>query len=534
MSILASETATLDTELDRLRTELTQLQQEAARRGLIVTPPHLPPEFSWRPQPKQTRFLEACGMLPFFEGARPREPICRFIGFGGAAGSSKTHGALGLLIAACYAFPGCSVGYFRRKFPELEGADGAIEQTRQMLLGVPGAKYNSTHHRWLFDNGSALFFCHCQYDANKRDYQSQQFDIINFDEATHFTWSIIDYLLTRNRATVEGPWAFAAFESNPGNIGHSWFRQLFIDSGNATEVNLATTPSGAIEPTWFLPATVEDNPKQLERDPDYIRKLESRDPDTVRALRWGDWDIAAGLFFARSWRAVARGEAEPHVIPDFAVPAHWPLYGSVDYGHHPRTPDEKPFVYGLYAQSEFGRIYRIDEVAAAHWDALRQIAAIKELEARYPGVVRYRVGCPSMFVSQQAGGPTIAAIYGAPGNDLAVTAPHTDRIGGWERCRLWLADGPDGRPMFQSFARCKHFNRQVPAVPVDEHRRDDIDRDAEDHAVEEWSHLLLTRSPPARTTLDDRPKTEEELEDEEARKREREPGLDSHRGSPYY
>lgn len=40
----------------------------------------------WQPQPKQLKFLRACGLAHPFDGGEPRKPLAELIGYGGAAG----------------------------------------------------------------------------------------------------------------------------------------------------------------------------------------------------------------------------------------------------------------------------------------------------------------------------------------------------------------------------------------------------------------------------------------------------------------
>jgi hypothetical protein len=428
------------------------------------------------------------------DGARPTEPVTRLIGYGGAAFGGKTDADLGLSFIYAWAHPGCHIAFFRRKFSELEGPDGAIQRSQTLYYPVPGMQYNDSKHRWTFPNGSRLQFCHCQNEKDRFDYQSSQIDLLIIDEATHFTWRIIDYLLTRNRASVDGTWPFCLMTTNPGGIGHAWYRKLFIDAGAFNTINEAETPNEQIERTYFIPARLEDNPIGRERDPEYEKKLEARDEQTQLALRYGVWDIATGIFFS-TWRSLPRDGKHPHVIEPIPIQPYWRLYGSVDYGHNPRFPGEKPFVYGLYAMADDGHCYRIDELAGAGWGVETQIEKIRELEAKYaPLRISHRSGCPSMFTEQKKGSPTVAEDYGAAG--VFVEPSHTDRVNGHARCRQWLLDAPDGRPWFMSFSTCRHFNAQVTEVIIDEDNPEDIDEDCEEHAIEEWRHFLMSRPVP--------------------------------------
>ena len=194
----------------------------------------LRPSEIWQPQAKQAALLQLAGLDLALYGGPVRPAVCECIGYGGAGFGGKTEGLLGLALVACMAIPGVKIGFFRRKFTELEGSDGAIERSHA-LYGRAGGHYNDQKHTWFFgkddEKGTApaLRFCHCQYELDAQDYQSAAFDILLIDEATNFSWYIIDHLIARNRPSKASkiPKVFRVMTANPGGIGHSWYMQIF-------------------------------------------------------------------------------------------------------------------------------------------------------------------------------------------------------------------------------------------------------------------------------------------------------------------
>jgi hypothetical protein len=193
----------------------------------------------WQPQPKQRQLLEICGLSDALEGGPVHPAMAGIIGYGGAAGGGKTEGMVGLALVALDQIPGVKIAYFRRTFGELEDSDGPIERT-QFLYPKIGGEYNASKHVWKFGRSKgkedwnagsapALRFNHCQYEKDVQLYQSAAFDILLIDEATHFSWKIIRYLLTRNRISGHSklPKPFAVMCSNPGGEGHMWYKQIF-------------------------------------------------------------------------------------------------------------------------------------------------------------------------------------------------------------------------------------------------------------------------------------------------------------------
>jgi hypothetical protein len=198
------------------------------------------PSDFWSPQPKQAQLLEVCGLLDALNGGVVKPAICECIGYGGAAFGGKTEGLLGIGLVACLMISGVKVGYFRRKYTELEGSDGPIERSLE-IFSRAGARYNQTKHVWTFGkdedgegDGAALRFCHCHNENDVYSYQSWAFDILLVDEATLFSWFIVDFLITRNRVSKYSkiPHPFRVMTANPGGVGHSWYMQLFGIGGD--------------------------------------------------------------------------------------------------------------------------------------------------------------------------------------------------------------------------------------------------------------------------------------------------------------
>ena len=63
----------------------------------------------------------------------------------------------------------------------------------------------------------------------------------------------------------------------------------------------------------------------MEKDPDYIRRLESLPYELREAWLNGNWDVMAGQYFSEWDRAV-------HVCDPFMIPDHWRRYVTMDYG----------------------------------------------------------------------------------------------------------------------------------------------------------------------------------------------------------
>jgi len=200
----------------------------------------------------------------------------------------------------------------------------------------PGATFNGSENRWTFPGGATLRFNHCKEENDKYDYQGDEFQLVGFDELTHFTRSQYLEIATRIRSADPGLPRFLRSTSNPGGIGHEWVLERWGAWLNpdfeAEGLTVRRTPGGRRLPParpgeilWvkrqgdrdifvprgtprarsrqFIPAALTDNPALLREDPDYEVRLDDLDPVRRAQLKGGDWMVkpSAGLYFQRSW-----------------------------------------------------------------------------------------------------------------------------------------------------------------------------------------------------------------------------------------
>src|SRR5690606_15470612 len=113
---------------------------------------------NWYPQPRQLKFLRACGLSHPFDGGEARKPVADMIGFGGAAGGGKSDANLGAAIIFALSFPRSVIGIFRRTYPQLAGPGGIIWRSHELLTGI--ANWKASERKWVFPNGSIIQFSH--------------------------------------------------------------------------------------------------------------------------------------------------------------------------------------------------------------------------------------------------------------------------------------------------------------------------------------------------------------------------------------
>jgi hypothetical protein len=455
----------------------------------------------WKPQPRQMKFLRACGLSHPFEpedenGKKPppRAPVAKVIGYGGAAGGGKSDALLGVGIIACLTFLGCRVGYFRRKYTQLEGPGGAIMRSFELLSSSLGAKaYNGKLRRWTFPGGGIFQFCYLDREDDVFNYQSQQFDVLLFDESTQFSWSQISYMQTRIRASRKGIVTFTAMATNPGNIGHSWFKANFVNAGEAETPHNVEIEEGKYATHIFIPAKLSDNHILEQRDPTYRKNLENQPELIRRQLLEGDWDVAEGLAFSE-WRAIK------HVCEPFHIPDEWIRFRSLDWGY------AKPYHVGWYAVDFDGRMYMYRELYG--WGGKPDVGtkedpedvAIKIIEMEQGENIRYAVADDAIFGSRQDNSPTIAeqfqvAFGHRATNWIPVGKGPRSRISGKLELhhRLkWKAEDTQP-PMLVIFNNCKHIIRTLPNLILDDDNPEDVDTSLEDHAYDSLRYSAMSR-----------------------------------------
>ena len=235
---------------------------------------------------------------------------CREAFYGGAAGGGKS----AALLADALKYvdtPGYAALILRRTYPELEGSEGLIFQALEWL-GPTDARWNAEQHRWTFPSGAVLQFGHVKAETDKTNYQGQAYQTVCFDELTHFTETIYDYIAfsrARRRMTLKraGIPIRARSASNPGGIGHGWVKKRFIDERK--------------EGVVFIPAKVADNPGLDVAE--YAESLGNLG-ETLRAqLLDGDWGAFEGMAYTIT---------DAHIVEPFEIPRQWERFESMDYG----------------------------------------------------------------------------------------------------------------------------------------------------------------------------------------------------------
>jgi hypothetical protein len=222
--------------------------------------------------------------------------------YGGAAGGGKTEWLLHYALDQMLAHPFNRGALFRRVFPSLERT---LIPRSKTIYPKHGGKYNANSHTWTFPNGSVLEMASLQYEDTVLDHQGTEYGFIGFEEITEFLASQVDYMIGRLRAPGPGIRPHLAGTANPGGKGHVWVKRRWVkpkpDDYVGSEIPLpfeVWTPKPSLEnpepnSRVFVPATIEDNPILLARDPGYrsrLRALAGSNKALLKAMEHGDWD----------------------------------------------------------------------------------------------------------------------------------------------------------------------------------------------------------------------------------------------------
>ena len=107
----------------------------------------------------------------------------RFIAYGGARGGGKTWAVREKADVLPHRYPGINILIVRRTYPEL--LQNHILPMQLELSGL--AHWNDKQKRFIFPNGSNIWFGYCSAERDVLRYQGQEYDIIFIDEATQLT-----------------------------------------------------------------------------------------------------------------------------------------------------------------------------------------------------------------------------------------------------------------------------------------------------------------------------------------------------------
>lgn len=443
--------------------------------------------FDYKPTAKQRKFHES----------RANEVL-----YGGAAGGGKSYAICWDAFVRCMKYPGTSAYLFRRTFPELEQT---LIKTMRMIVPETLGKYYASNHEMQFVNGSVARFAHLSDESDVIKYQGAEIQWLYFDELTHFSEGMYNYIKTRLRAPKRlGVHPCVRSASNPGGPGHGWVKARFVDSTDVGQHTVVKTfdikgADGQMKTLRsvceYIPATVLDNPHIDEL---YIAELEQKPAKLRDALLLGKWDAFEGQAFPEFVNDPEhyRDGLYTHVIEPFDIPLHWTRYVSFDHGF------SRPFSFGAWAVDPDGRVYRYKELYGCKkgeanvglmltpGEIAARLADWLEPEFR-EGLHITGIADPAIW--DESRGTCVEEQIRKVFSGVIFRKGDNTRMPGKMQVHERMRFDEDGRPMMYVFNTCTDFIRTIPTLCYDDHKVEDIDTAGEDHIYDETRYFLMSR-----------------------------------------
>lgn len=393
--------------------------------------------------------------------------------FGGAAGGGKSYGQTVDAFLFALKYPGSKQLLLRRTFAELDKS-----LIRTVLSWYPRAifSYNSSAHVGRFSNGSCIDFGYCATENDVYQYQSAEYDVIRFDELTHFTEAQYVYLISRVRGANGFPKQIKS-STNPGGVGHQWVKSRFVDPSPPNEEFVGDDGMSRI----FIPSLLDDNTFLMKSDPQYKARLEALPERDKKALLYGDWNIFDGQYFPEFSRDV-------HVSRPFPIPKEWRRYRAFDYGL------DRLACYWIAIDSA-RTVYVYKELCES--DLPISTACERIIEMNGEDDIYLTLAPPDMWSRSQETGRSKASLFNEYG--VEVTKSSNNREAGWLAIKELLKVDTNGIAKLVIFDTCTELIKCLPALQVDPKRPTDCATEPHDitHAPDGLRYFAVFWAYPA-------------------------------------
>lgn len=425
----------------------------------------------WQPHPKQKKALE-----------RPELEIL----YGGARGGGKTDAGIVWLLHKIKN-PRLRALIIRRNSDDLRDW---VDRANQ-LYSTQGAIKSGNPPEFRWPGGAIFRTGHLKDDQAYTKYQGHEYQRMLIEELTQIpTEESYLRLLASCRSTVPTIKPQVFLTTNPGNIGHAWVKERFIDpSPESTPFKDKTSGRTRI----FIKSTIDDNPTLTEADPDYAKSLDAlkdTNPELYRAWRHGDWDIFTGQVFKEFRR-------DRHVIDRIVPRQDMPHFLWMDWGY---TAPFAAYASALIKMKDNSTGTVFNRVVTYHeWYGIEKIpdewASIIYKSA--PRKMTRALVDPSMLNTQTDGSIAIGDLMIRKWRELnkgklwlPMKRGNNKRNSQVATIKNWLSTAPDGMPHWLITGNCVNLIRTLPMLVYDEHKVEEIDTDQEDHGADSCSYGL--------------------------------------------
>ena len=390
----------------------------------------------------------------------------RFTAYGGARGGGKSWALRRKLIAMCLRYDGITCLLIRRTLPELK-TNHVIPFLRE-YNGI--ITYSEREKAIILPNNSKIYLGYCAADKDVLRYQGQEYDVIAIDEATQLS----EFRFSVLKACLRGANDFPKrmyLTCNPGGIGHSWVKRLFVDR----DFKSGEDPDDYA----FIPAMVYDNPVLLDADPQYLNSLKSLPPRLRDAWLYGRWDVFDGQFFPEF-------DEEIHVCQAKDIPRDTLNFIALDYGLD-------MLAALLIGVDKNGNLWVIREHCESGL-TLSEAASRVALLAAGQGV-DFAVCSPDLWNRRQDSGRSGFEIMQSTRGMPPMRPADDRRIAGWRILREYLA-AKDGRPFIRISSGCSNLISSLPALLCDAKREEDASSTPHKitHSPEALRYAVMSRA----------------------------------------
>lgn len=371
--------------------------------------------------------------------------------YGGAAGGGKSYGQLIDALLYALKYSGSRQLMLRNSFPEL---NRSLILVSIALFPVGVCSYNQSTHVWKLKNKSIIEFGYLENDGDVQQYQSAEYDVIRFDELTHFTEFQYTYMISRLRGANSFPKQMKS-TSNPGSKGHVWVKKRFIDPVIPEQIHADETGRTFV----FIPAKVQENKFLMDADPGYVKRLEQLSENDRKALLDGDWDIFEGQYFTEFNKDI-------HVIDPFIIPLDWRRYITLDYGL------DMLAAYWI-AVDTHQKAYVYKELYQSNLIISDAAKAIKNMTIE---TVYDTLAPPDLWNRRQETGKSAAELF--QDNGINFTKSNNNRVQGWYNLKEWLKPYKDEQKIMTASLvitkNCVNLIRCLPQLQCDTKDPNDV------------------------------------------------------------
>ena len=406
--------------------------------------------FGYVPQPKQWLFHADARECDFLGGPT-------MVGLGGARGPGKSHAIMAQIgMDDCQRFEGLKF-LFLRKIQK--AAKESMEDLINRVFRYVPHEWKPSEHRLIFKNGSRIIIGGFKDEKEIAGYLGIEYDGMAVEEATLITENKLDMVMGSMRTSREDWRPRMYLSSNPGGVGHNWFKQrLVLPAAMGKQTN-----------TRFIFSTYRDN---AYLNAEYRAYLENLKGLLGKAWRDGDWDVFEG-------QALPMWDEDIHVLKvPFEIAEEWVKWRAIDWGY------SAPFCCLWFTRNPVTkRVYVYRELYLTGLTPRRQAELILEYTPPNESI-SFTYADPSMWTKKQIDNVVTSTAdeyrsYGVP-----LTKADNDRLSGKRKVDEMLDLLPDGEPGLQVFPICVNLIRTLPALTYDEHQPEDVDTEQEDHAYD--------------------------------------------------